>query len=299
MNGFLNINKPSGITSYDVIRRIKPGIRRIKLGHLGTLDPMAEGVLPIAIGRATRVIRYIKDDTKEYRGEMILGGISDTQDRTGNINRINSVTVEADRINEVFNEFVGEIEQIPPMFSAVHYQGRRLYELARQGIEVPVKPRRVKIHYFSLHEVVSENNQQIVRFSVGCSTGTYVRTICHDVGQKLGCGAYLTSLTRTRSGPFKLNEAVDLEYLINTWKDVESLMLPIDYPLHEMSKVVLEPSLVRNINNGGAVNWPGVEDQKRYLVYDQDGRFLAIARGNIQNNNEVLKPEKVLIGGEN
>lgn len=297
VNGFINIDKPSGITSYDVIRRLKPYLPKTKLGHLGTLDPLASGVLPIAVGWATRVIGYINDNTKEYQAEMVLGGVSDTQDSTGKITHLPCKPVNVARIGEALGRLVGSIEQVPPMYSAVHYQGRRLYELARQGTEAPVKPRLVTVHYITLLEVISEEDRQIVRFTIGCSSGTYVRTICHDVGQQLGCGAYLSSLIRTRSGPFTLNEACNLEYLINHREEIAVRVLPPDYPLQGMPKVEIEPSMAWAIKNGSSVPWPGVEDHKHYLVYDHDGGLLAIARGQLVDNNEVLQPEKVLTRG--
>ncbi len=297
MNGFLNIDKPSGITSYDVIRRLKPCLPKIKLGHLGTLDPMASGVLPIAVGYATRLIGYISDNSKEYQAEMVLGGVSDTQDSTGQITHISSEEVSAVNISTVLAGMVGEIEQVPPMYSAVHHQGRRLYELARQGTEVEVKPRPVTVHYITLLDIARDYGHQTVKFMIGCSSGTYVRTICHDVGQQLGCGAYLSSLKRTRSGPFKLGETCQLESLISNPKEITARLLKPDYPLQGIPRVKLDEGRIWAVLNGSPVPWPGVKNHELYRIYDQNEELLAIARGQIAADKELLQPEKVLTRG--
>ena len=294
MNGFLNINKPSGITSYDVIRRLKPIIPGIKIGHLGTLDPMASGVLPIALGSATRLIQYIEDNWKTYEGEMTLGGVSDTQDKTGNITPISNEILDKDRIETVMRQYIGEIEQIPPMFSAVHHKGKRLYQLAREGQEVKVEPRKVTITNLTILDISSDEPQR-VRFRVECSSGTYVRTICHDVGQELGSGAYLSSLIRTRSGPFFFEDSVNLDELTD-YETLASKKLPMDAPLGKMAMVFLDEAQVWKIKNGQALPWPGVNSQ-RHLLYDGSREFLAIARGDQEQG--LLCPETVFTGGKN
>lgn len=283
-----------GITSYDVIRRLKPYLPKTKLGHLGTLDPMASGVLPIAVGYATRLIGYIRDNTKEYQAEMVLGGVADTQDRTGRITPVFSEPVPEVLISQALEQMVGEIEQVPPMYSAVHHQGQRLYELAREGVRVSVKPRLVTIHYLRLQEVTSEKNQQIVRFVIGCSSGTYVRTICHDVGQQLGCGAYLNSLIRLRSGPFKIDMARNLDSLTSDSEDIKASLMPPDFPLQEIPRVELEPPQVWAVTNGSPVAWTGATNDELYRIYDQGGEILAMARG---RDGHILQPERVLTRG--
>lgn len=297
MNGFLNIDKPQGITSYDVIRRLKPFLTKTKLGHLGTLDPMASGVLPIAVGYATRLIGYIKDNTKEYQAEMVLGGVSDTQDSTGTITPIFCEPVSATLISEAMKQMVGEIEQIPPMYSAVHHQGRRLYELARAGKHVQVKPRLATIHYLELQEVAFANEKQVVRFTIGCSSGTYVRTICHDLGQQIGCGAYLSSLIRLRSGPFRINEAISLDSLTSDPDDIKTRLIPPDIPLQGMPRAELNSSQLWTIANGGPVFWSEAENNELYRVYDQSGKLLAIAKGCSNADGTMLQPEKVFTRG--
>ncbi len=297
MNGFLNIDKPSGITSYDVIRRLKPFLPRTRIGHLGTLDPIATGVLPIAIGYATRLIGYIKDNTKEYLAEMVLGSVSDTQDRTGRISRVAGEPVSETSIAKALEGMVGELEQIPPMYSAVRHQGRRLYELAREGTAVPVKPRTVTVYYIEMQEVFQENDQQMVRFKIGCSSGTYVRTICHDVGQTLGCGAYLNSLIRLRSGPFQIDEACGLDSIVDHPGEISARLLPPDFPLQDLPSVVLEPQQAWSVANGSPVLWPEGKENELYRLYDRSGRLLAVARCQAGENGRVLQPVKVLTGG--
>ncbi len=294
MNGFLNVNKPYGITSYDVIRILKPHLARTKIGHLGTLDPMASGVLPIALGTGTRLIPYIEDNRKAYEAEMILGGVANTQDATGEIIETPCERVQPEEIEAIFARFRGEIDQVPPMFSAVHHDGRRLYELAREGMKVELQPRRVTIYKLELREYDTNAPIMRVRFFVECSSGTYVRTICHDVGQALGCGAYLSSLVRTRSGPFYIENAIELSD-IHSRDDLLRWFLPLDYPLTSLPLLVVDEVQTYDIGHGRAVLHPEVRGGQRYRLHDSGGNLLAIARG--EENPGRVCPEKVFIGG--
>ncbi|MCK4261640.1 tRNA pseudouridine(55) synthase TruB [bacterium] len=209
MDGILNINKPRGITSHDVILQVRRIFRMKKVGHTGTLDPEATGVLITCLGKATKAVRFLTNHDKEYEGVMVLGVSTDTQDSSGRILReVDKLHVSEAEIMEAANRFQGEIEQIPPMVSAVHHQGRRLYQLARQGKVVERTPRKVKISFKILKVELPR-----VRFSIVCSKGTYVRTICADMGEALGCGAHQAELTRIRSGPFHIKHSVSLEQL--------------------------------------------------------------------------------------
>jgi tRNA pseudouridine55 synthase len=203
----LVIDKPSGMTSHDVVQRVRrsSGVRRV--GHAGTLDPSATGVLVVLVGRATRLAHFLADDEKHYRGEMILGTATDTQDATGEVVATEPTAgiTRAD-IERTFADHVGTIEQVPPMASAIKQDGVRLYVLARKGITVPRKPRRVVVHRLALLEY----RQPVAEFEVTCSKGTYVRTLAHDVGRALGCGAHLGRLRRERSGRFRIADAVPL-----------------------------------------------------------------------------------------
>jgi tRNA pseudouridine55 synthase len=203
----LVIDKPSGLTSHDVVQRVRrsSGVRRV--GHAGTLDPSATGVLVVLVGRATRLAHFLADDEKDYRGEMILGAETDTQDATGEVVATASVAgITCADIERAFEAHVGAIEQVPPMASAIKRDGVRLYVLARKGITVPREPRRVVVHRLALIEY----REPVAEFEVTCSKGTYVRTLAHDVGGALGCGAHLGRLRRERSGRFRIADAVPL-----------------------------------------------------------------------------------------
>lgn len=210
MDGILNINKPTGLTSHDVVKRVRRILKIQKVGHAGTLDPEASGVLLVCMGRGTKLVEHLMNLPKHYRGTMRLGIKTDTQDAWGQVIFQGSVPqFTREQLLGVFSEFTGVIQQVPPMFSALKHQGRRLYDLARQGIEVERQPREVQIRALRLLEV----SGSLVDFEVECSRGTYVRTLCSDMGDRLGCGAHLSRLERIRVGPFALEEALTLEDL--------------------------------------------------------------------------------------
>lgn len=216
MHGFLNINKPQGLISFDVIRKLKKVFpRKTKLGHLGTLDPMAQGVLPIAIGEATKIIPYTEDENKEYIATMVLGGSSDTQDAWGQISYRPEVNVDLNNLKSIMLAYQGNIKQIPPMFSAVHHEGQRLYDLARQGIKVERTEREACIEEIELIKSDLELEYPQITFRVVCSRGTYIRTLCHDIGEKLGTGAFLSALLRSRAGTFKIEDAIRLDDILS------------------------------------------------------------------------------------
>lgn len=249
-NGILNINKPQGMTSHDVVYRVRRALGIKRVGHTGTLDPMCTGVLPICIGTATRVTEYLDLDFKTYRCTLLLGKITDTQDIWGEVleeKPTDSIT-EAD-IMEAFCGFKGIIDQKPPMYSAVRVNGRRLYEYARAGEEVKVKTRKIYINKLDIDKIDLEN--KTVVFTVECSKGTYIRTICQDVGAALGCGATMTSLERLASGTFVIDDAIDLEKLQNmTADDIEKLVLPADYPLIHFGQAVVDSQTAKKFVDG-------------------------------------------------
>ena len=212
MDGLLVVNKPQGMTSHDVVDFIRKSFALKKVGHAGTLDPMAVGVLVILIGRYTKASgRFISDD-KEYEGTLVLGATSDTGDAWGAVSYCgDTARLTEEEIKKAFKNFLGEIEQLPPMYSAVKFKGRKLYELARKGLSVNVNPRKISIKKI---EVLSISLPE-VSFKVTCSKGTYVRQLCADIGKALGCGAYLAKLNRTRSGRFTVEEAVTMDEIRN------------------------------------------------------------------------------------
>ena len=292
MHGFINIHKPPGLTSFDVIRQLKKKLpRRSKLGHLGTLDPMAEGVLPVAAGNATRLIKYIEDDNKEYIGSGILGATSDTQDAWGNITYTKEITsVQQQVLQQVLKQFTGVIWQIPPMYSAVHHQGQRLYELARQGMEVERKPRQITIEDIELLGIDYTGNLPEITLKIKCSKGTYIRTLIHDIGQSLGTGAYLSSLVRTRAGVFQLQEAVALQEIMEA-ADVTEHLLPEDYPLMHIAAYALSPEKALHIKQGRSIKCEEFTENKMVRLYLHH-ELVAIARYEAEFG--ILKPETVL-----
>lgn len=208
MDGILVVDKPQGVTSHDVVDIVRKRFGVKKAGHAGTLDPMATGVLVLLIGVFTKLSAQFMSGDKEYEAGLVLGATSDTQDAWGNISPGGSaVDADYDGIRKVFAAFVGEIEHLPPMYSAVRYKGRKLYELARKGISVDIKPRKAVIKSLDILNMRLPE----ISFRVNCSKGTYVRQLCADIGEKLGCGAYMSRLVRTRSGKFTLEQAVKLD----------------------------------------------------------------------------------------
>lgn len=237
-DGILNIDKPQNMTSHDVVSAVRrlTGVRRV--GHTGTLDPMATGVLPVCIGRAARIMEYLDMDLKTYRCTMVLGITTDTQDIWGNVISRSPVSAGEEEIRQAFVPFHGVIDQKPPMYSALKVNGKKLYEYAREGKTVDVKSRKVYIDSLEIEKITSGAVPE-VSFTVRCTKGTYIRTICQDAGQALGCGAAMTGLRRLASGAFDAADAVSLEELKEM--DGEALtekLLPADYPLTAFGKVV-------------------------------------------------------------
>ena len=268
-DGILNIYKPSGMTSHDVIYKLRKILGIKKLGHTGTLDPLATGVLPICIGKATRVCEYLDADFKKYRCTMVLGVETDTQDVTGEILRTADTSdIRPEDVYKAFEGFRGWIDQKPPMYSAVRVKGRRLYEYARAGEEVEVKTRKIFIRSLEIEAIdfAHDSNSKKVTFTVECSKGTYIRTICQDAGAALGCGASLESLERLASGRVTVEDAVTLDELravaegagLSTDRKFgeeippvfEKYILGIDYPLWRFGEVIMTPETGRRFIDG-------------------------------------------------
>jgi tRNA pseudouridine55 synthase len=224
MQGFLILNKPKGMTSFAVVNAIHKLIG-VKAGHAGTLDPMAEGVLIVLLGRATKKAKEFESSEKEYDTEITFGTETDSLDATGNVTSTREVNVTEQQLKDTMLRFVGEIDQIPPMLSAVHYKGKRLYELARKGIEVERAPRKITIHSMKLKSFGDGK----ANFVVSCSKGTYIRTLCADIGNALGCGAHMSKLTRTKSGEYSIDKAFTLEeiFKLKNIGELEKAICPI------------------------------------------------------------------------
>lgn len=252
MDGIINVYKEKGYTSHDVVAKLRGILKQKKIGHTGTLDPEAQGVLPVCLGKATKVCDLLTDKQKTYQAVLLLGRITDTQDTTGAVLAEHEVTADEQEVRACIAGFVGEQEQIPPMYSALKVNGKKLYELARQGIEVERRPRQITIHEIEIDEV---RLPEIV-MTVTCSKGTYIRTLCHDIGAALGCGGCMKSLLRTKVGPFELSESVRLEE-IAAMRDAGTLAAVIkntDSVFGQLGSLILSEGAERLVRNGNPLN---------------------------------------------
>ena len=244
MFGFINVNKPSGMTSHDVVSFLRRNLKIKKIGHTGTLDPMANGVLPIAVGDATRLIQYLSDD-KEYVATVKFGVSTDTYDKEGEIVSTSDKIVEQAELEVALNQFRGEILQKPPIYSALKKNGKKLYEYAREGKEVEIEARKVTIEKLDLLSL--ENN--IAKLRVKCSKGTYIRSIAHDLGEVLGCGAHLIGLTRTIAGDFKIENSIELSTIGNSENKENFIENPLNY-FSNLEKVELNENEYLKVSHG-------------------------------------------------
>jgi tRNA pseudouridine55 synthase len=274
-NGVLLIDKPQGWTSMDVCAKLRGMLHEKRVGHGGTLDPMATGLLPVFAGRATRAVQYATDGVKEYRAVLRLGQVTDTQDVTGTVLDTRPVSVDAQALEGVLKQFRGDIQQLPPMYSAIKINGQKLYDLARKGRQVERQPRPVTIYELELGDRLSDTDFVL---RVLCSKGTYVRTLCHDIGQALGCGGTMAALRRTRVAGFTLDRAVTLDDVQAAADrgEAERLLTPVDGCFADLPALTLTPSQAKCVRNGRAFTYNGPEGRCR--VYDPEGEFLALAQ---------------------
>lgn len=266
IKGWLNINKELGISSHTVVSKVRRALGLKKVGHAGTLDPLATGVMTVAVGRATRLIQFLTE-TKKYIAGVKLGVTTTTLDSEGEITSQSEVNVSEDELLEVIKSFVGNIEQIPPMYSSVHHNGQRLYELARKGIEVERKSRKIEIYYIKLIEF----NSPDLKIEVHCESGTYIRTLSDDIGKKLGCGAYMSSLERIES-----NKYFSIENSIKAEESKKEDLLPLDYPLKDLPLINLNDEQKRKYLVGQRIKIE-FENQENIRVYDNEQNLLGIA----------------------
>ena len=272
-NGILIIDKPGDWTSHDVVAKLRGLLHERRIGHAGTLDPMATGVLPVFVGRATRAVEFAAEREKEYLATLRLGTVTDTQDITGTILSTQPITATREAVEEALAGFRGDIQQVPPMYSAIKREGKKLYELARRGQEVERPPRPITIHEL---ELLDQSSPTDFTLRVLCSKGTYVRTLCHDIGQALGCGGTLAALRRTRSAGFSLNEAVTLEQVAQA-EDPTALLLPVDsYFAGHPILLLKEGAAEKRLRNGSTLSLDGRDGT--YRVYSSRQEFLALAR---------------------
>ena len=287
MDGIINVNKPLGITSHDVVYKLRKLLNIKKIGHTGTLDPDAQGVLPMCIGKGTKLAELLTATDKQYLAELTLGAITDTQDKSGNILETFSVNVDEEKIHSAVMNFIGEIEQIPPMYSAIKIDGKKLYELAREGKTVERKPRTVTVKNIQIEEIDLTRNT--VTMLVDCTKGTYIRTLCEDIGKALGCGGYMSALTRTKSGRFDIENAYTLSQIEEMLAENDlSFFTPVHEAMPEYPKIILAERNAKKVRYGIKIAVEGLEVGTTYRVFDEANNFLVIARqGNEQL--EILK----------
>ncbi len=306
MNGILNVLKPAGMTSFDVIGYMRRITGQRKIGHAGTLDPSAVGVLPLCLGNATRALEFMIDKDKVYRAELTLGISTDTQDSSGTVLSFLSVDKTENEIKKVIADFMGSIEQLPPMYSAIKIGGKKLYELARQGHTVERESRIIHIFNIDIIRIWDDNTifesegstkefaVKKVLFDVHCSKGTYIRTLCHDIGEKLGCGGHMSFLVRTRAGQYSLDNALTMEEILqlSETKSLEDHLLPVEKIFEEYDIIKLNKEELFKYNNGV---WLEVE-KNRYKnsfcrVYDNNS-FLGLGEVFEKGNKLYLKSKK-------
>jgi tRNA pseudouridine55 synthase len=316
MNGILNINKATGITSHDVVANIRRLLKEKRVGHAGTLDPAASGVLPICVGQATRVAEYLSDSGKAYLATILFGTVTDTYDAEGTIlrtSRTDDLTLQG--VEEALKHFLGPQMQVPPRYSAIKLQGQPAYKRTRSGEEVTLQPRPIVIYALQ----VSAWNPPFVTLTIECGKGTYIRSLAYDLGEYLGCGASLHSLVRTRSGPFLLSESITLDQLADAitaqaaqgddgkgpeddykglpLHGLSQFMYPADKALEHYPALRLDAATVERVLHGNAFNYPHgmnmTQADNVARVYSDDGHFIAIAGWDTEQ--EVWKPKKVFM----
>lgn len=294
MNGLILIDKPNNMTSFSAVNRVRRILSVKKAGHTGTLDPMATGVLPIALSNSTRFIELLPVHDKSYTACARLGITSDTLDSTGKVLTRSAVNVSKENLQTVIEKYIGTIKQIPPMYSAISKDGKRLYELARQGIEIEREAREITVYSLDLLEFDGE----CFTISVSCSAGTYIRSLIDDIGRDLGCGAVMTDLRRTSANSFSIESCVTLEQLEQAVADgkADSYIIPIDRCFETYPKAVVSPSQSKRFSNGGELSANRVPDVTKsgiYRVYSPENEFLGL--GELKENGDMLTVRKVFV----
>lgn len=299
MNGILPLWKPRGMTSHDCVFKLRKLLRTKKVGHTGTLDPEVSGVLPICIGRATKIAEYITASGKTYEGEVTLGCTTTTEDAWGDpvVQQRVDRTISRAEVEKVLKSLTGDIIQTPPMYSAIKVNGKRLYEYARQGIEIERPSRTVQIHSLQLLEDwdVLDRDHPSFSFEVACGKGTYVRTLAVEIGSRLGYPAHMSALTRTQSASFRKEDCFTLEDVKNFVENEnpQGLLLPIEMGLSHLPKMVISDTLAEKVKNGARLDEPQDWPEDREVVMEHEGRVIAIYRRH-PDKPGVIKPVKVL-----
>ena len=300
MNGVLIVDKPTGITSYDVVRELKMVMPGTKIGYLGTLDPLATGVLPVLLGEGTKLAPFLEEGTKVYEATLILGVTTDTQDREGRVLQsvdVGDYDLSPNRVEEVIQRFRGKILQLPPMYSALKHNGEPLYKLARRGREVQRTPREVEIYELQVTAI----DPPTIHLHIECSKGTYIRTLGHDMGEQLGCGAHLTALRRTQSGPFGLENALPLAETTELLKagKITQRVIPLSQAISFLPSVTVTEDDALKIHNGQAVTVEDVppgsekEGEKVRVLENKGGGLVAVGEIHQEKTCFVVRPLRV------
>lgn len=301
MDGIFNIYKQKGFTSHDVVAVVRKIIQQKKVGHTGTLDPDAEGVLPICVGKGTKLADYIMEGNKRYKAVVVLGVTTTTEDSSGEILEKKEFVFDEQKIKEVVYSFLGTSHQIPPMYSAIKVNGKKLYELARQGKEIERKSREITIFDIQIIKFMPPDQFEI---DVVCSKGTYIRTLCADIGKKLGCGAHMASLVRTASGMFSLDTAITLDQLkeLAQKEQLQKVLLPLERALKQYSSVVVSSKGNTLLYNGNKIYEHFFEQKKGNIVkgqtvlgYDSKKTLIGIYEIVEEKNRLCMKPLKILL----
>ena len=306
MDGVLIIDKPQGPTSHDIVSQIRRALREKKVGHTGTLDPMATGVLPLVLGRATKLARYLTGGDKVYHATISLGVTTKTLDAEGEIVLTRPVQATRDDIEAALPQFRGEIAQIPPMYSAKKIDGQKLYELARKGVEIEREAKAVHVHTFKLLDYTAPE----LTVEVACSAGTYVRVLAHDLGEALGCGAFLKALRRTAAGPFHIADAITLDAALEAPEQALQRVLPLSHALAALPRINMPGDIARMVTTGyqlsvadlRTLDTPDFAEDDALALGVDGGELIAVARAQMasselpqsRRDRRALKTERVL-----
>ncbi|WOO36622.1 tRNA pseudouridine(55) synthase TruB [Anaerocolumna sp. AGMB13020] len=299
INGIINVYKEKGYTSHDVVAKLRGILKQKKIGHTGTLDPDAEGVLPVCLGNATKLCDILTDRSKTYQAVLLLGTTTDTQDITGTVLSERTVTAEKEEIRKAILSFQGSYDQIPPMYSALKIGGKRLYELAREGKEVPREARKVEIHSIEIEELDILTGQ--VTVTVDCSKGTYIRTLCHDIGEKLGCGGCMKSLLRTRAGEFHISKSLKINEIADKINEgnLDEHIKKADEMFAGYPSVNVKQEFEKQLYNGNFLSADQIMQEdinifaERIRVYDWQGNFVGLYEG--RPEERIMKPYKMFL----
>ncbi len=290
VNGILNVNKPGDCTSFSIVARIRRLTGEKRVGHAGTLDPAATGVLPVCLGQATRITEYLHSFTKQYLADIELGVSTDTYDGMGRVTSCRDASsIDLSSVQNALESFQGTIDQVPPAYSAIKINGRQAYSLTREGIKISLKPRQVRIERLELLSF----EPPFLKLNILCSKGTYIRSLAHDLGESLGCGAYLKNLTRTAYGPFAIGNSQSPEEIRSAVENgnLQPLLYPVDYPLSGWPKLVLDEKTAQAALQGTDIAGEGPSNIPLCRAYEPEGKFIAIMK--FRPESGLWHPEKV------